>query len=1296
MEAPRFKRSSGLNNTNTSVNYKNLHPAVTSPSPTVESVKEIAIKSAVKRLISANSAFRTWLHRLITTMPQAVEVPATADAAPDPTPAEAHMASQSRKSRKVANPTASKSGKQPANKNSKQHVSSPIRPLGSKRRQNQSPQSSPTKSALSGVNTANDDVDISLTPLKLEEKLELLKDKADLTQYQALHIVQDRDWKGELFNHKDLELVLESEKSLWAGDVNYVFTKQGELDSVNLDLIKREMCKRASKCREPESSKYHFNHGPFYIKCDQEHIGVYNSDEKEVVILPFSYYGLPTGEFRFALNDSFTHEVLCSINLGRLVSKLTAMKSSAAPIALLVDPANAPFRFEKVSASQITLSSSLGVVATMDISDLTSSPPKATDPNAQSATAAKPKIRFGTTEERQYNKSDTPAAASSNPFSPLSTDDAKTDDAKVPKAVDPKVKPTKGSATPKPTTKSKTVDEMSEAEFEDVLSTASQESAQPRRQRRRRRSRRKKRSVKSQDNAEESWMEPTGYDSNEDSDYTAEGDGADGKSDDSGSYATDGSSSGNSDATSDLSDMETDGDLKQVEPELGQEGIRISAKSFSNTESPAPSSSAAGQGDDVEPVPFGSSSDKVEWVDDSSAASSSDTEVKRGNLVDRVPLTPFKQSGDTATTDMSTITGVTDPSEIFPRDEGKYLLSFNISLQPNQQHKEVLIKKTRKIFDYMKSLASDLALLPATQANDGSALPPVLDSSDSHFPSNYGEFRQYGKISNGWVLSKEPVDAQTLANRRAFKANKKAPQSGSKKKANLRKKAKAGADDNGPTEMYVNMSFATKHHDLEDLTQSLNIDLGPEEGIYATLKTVQCWKSDPRYILVCVSNLLCTEGVKSTLRQTFKEIRQKLCRRGRLDTLVWYDHPIPDFHVYSRKMRPLRGIPEAERAELAFDPYPGHTQFAFYVEASSEAWNELDPLIDVFIDSNQICKAFGPNAFFLRNPDGVRNPNLDTIREYQSAARKHMGYQLLTTPYSCAHVNVWEHPVRVKMAEIDEVDSSGSSTGRKITPPPPYRRTSLRQELQDITINGKQVFHTAIVTEKGSDVGYSQVVVSVDPSNPYTPANRTFATNTLAHFPGFLHHYLRKVKGFHESTVKRLENCLYIDSAALGEHYSWDQATMRASPAIATRKDRWHLDSSHLDIKKKSVTPKPGSSGPAFLGNSPVELTDDVKQDLLRKLRVDADKLGPEAGKEGASVLSGGTDGTGGTSVNMDNMARKSHDLALKLAKEAREKAELAAELARLKATIQQGAPHHSGSDVPPSEVDRGGGMSQG
>jgi hypothetical protein len=62
--------------------------------------------------------------------------------------------------------------------------------------------------------------------------------------------------------------------------------------------------------------------------------------------------------------------------------------------------------------------------------------------------------------------------------------------------------------------------------------------------------------------------------------------------------------------------------------------------------------------------------------------------------VDQVLVTPnTRLAGDTATTDMSTITNVTNPSKIFPKDESKYLFTFTIHLTANCKHKEVLIKK---------------------------------------------------------------------------------------------------------------------------------------------------------------------------------------------------------------------------------------------------------------------------------------------------------------------------------------------------------------------------------------------------------------------------------------------------------------------------------------------------------------------------------------------------------------------------------------------------------------------------
>lgn len=226
------------------------------------------------------------------------------------------------------------------------------------------------------------------------------------------------------------------------------------------------------------------------------------------------------------------------------------------------------------------------------------------------------------------------------------------------------------------------------------------------------------------------------------------------------------------------------------------------------------------------------------------------------------------------------------------------------------------------------------------------------------------------------------MDAPTLANRLSAKQNKQnTPKSGGRgKRARLKKRGKSSAsDDGGPTDLWVYLSFMTRHPDVDDLVQSFNIDTGTDEGIYCTVKTVQCWKSDAKYILVCVNNHLCTVGVKSTLRETFADVGCKLCRRGKLNAIKWYDKPIPEFHVYARKLKPMRGIPEAEREDLGFEPYPAHTHFACYIEASKDAWDELEVLIDYFVNSNHICKAFGPSAYFQKNPDGMRSTNIDFI-----------------------------------------------------------------------------------------------------------------------------------------------------------------------------------------------------------------------------------------------------------------------------------------------------------------------------
>lgn len=217
---------------------------------------------------------------------------------------------------------------------------------------------------------------------------------------------------------------------------------------------------------------------------------------------------------------------------------------------------------------------------------------------------------------------------------------------------------------------------MSNEEFEEELSKASQESVSKTKKSTRRRSRRRaaKDAAKSKS---KSWMEPADSDSKEDSDYEAS------KQDDSESAEemydeSDGE-------PSELSGDESDDGLKQVQPKPGEEGIRISAKSFGGVEEKA-GDMQGGIDSTVKDanVTFGNESDGNQWMEDGSTGSTSslDKEVEMVNLVDRVPLTPGNSVGDNTSAGFSSITGVTDPSEIFPNQEGKYLFSFTIRLVP--------------------------------------------------------------------------------------------------------------------------------------------------------------------------------------------------------------------------------------------------------------------------------------------------------------------------------------------------------------------------------------------------------------------------------------------------------------------------------------------------------------------------------------------------------------------------------------------------------------------------------------
>ena len=509
------------------------------------------------------------------------------------------------------------------------------------------------------------------------------------------------------------------------------------------------------------------------------------------------------------------------------------------------------------------------------------------------------------------------------------------------------------------------------------------------------------------------------------------------------------------------------------------------------------------------------------------------------------------------------------------------------------------------------------------------------------------------------------------------------------------------------------MSIRTKSYNIDDILVGLNIDLKSSVGVFASLKGVQCWKSMPKYMLTCVNSNLCPVGICSILERSLLREQRKLCQKGKLPAIEYIDRPLPSMKVYLKAMREIRGLPEDKREDYSLDPYPLSTRQVYHIKAGLDAWEHLDKLLKEYVASGRINNDFGPAAYLLQIPqqDEKRRSKLglDPLRNYHEGARIACGYNIRTTVLDCKHVQSWFHPVKVAMTEVDELDENGNPTGNKVTPRCPYERTWIAKEMMNLTINGHQVFHTFVPNQTGFELGVTRCVIMSDPNNPYTPAIKQFAKNCVANLHCFLYHHLSKTMGFHESTVNRLVNCCWLNSAAVADQSDWDPVLQKATPIFRDRSEVMRQRNRQYDFKKR--TDRKGDDGAS---NSPVEMSDAVRLELTRKLRCNPDKTMQDAMEADgrASVLTGMPGRsvcTDATEANTLNDERNKQDLAIKLALEKRDKANaekqrkdmekerdaLRAEVERLRLMAQQqGTPHLSGSGTPPPSQpdDRGGG----
>ena len=689
-------------------------------------------------------------------------------------------------------------------------------------------------------------------------------------------------------------------------------------------------------------------------------------------------------------------------------------------------------------------------------------------------------------------------------------------------------------------------------------------------------------------------------------------------------------------------------------------------------------------------TPFQSSAWKDEDSDGDAAHSGDERTPTPMNLADASTANSDIEETSTPGTPTQSIA---DPSKVFDGTNGQYLLTVEIQLQPGVEHLQVLFNETKTLLSYIQQVDTQAKFMSKSLQPDGTLYPPLRSPSDKHWPSSFLSAQNWYQTSMSYLFQQDPITDQQLSSRLESKRNLR-----TRDATKTSKKQEHNPENKGPTSMYATINLYTAFPNIHKLIESVNVDLRKNK-VRVSLKELQCWESSPKKMLCGVNNGLCATGVRQLLLHKLKELEKKMCRHGRLNTIELYDEPLPELNVTLKGIRPLK-LPSdgEERSHLTFDTFPWECKLAYHLEASDSAWYRIEPLLDLLVETNILSATFGPSACIMNVPGN--KTSIERTRSHHRIGRISMGYNLKTTILECNDVQLFDYDVKVAMEPIEGTSTDGTTT--TIKPKPPYAQTNLRKELQRVRINGEQLFHTAVMTCKGPEVGMSRVVISYNSSDPNKAEKYAFAKQTVSNLACFMHHWWLEC-GYNSSTRTRLMRSFYVEKASLAEYSSWDPDTKTATSHFATKSSSYLEDNAHYD-------PLPSPDKRKRANDTPlVQISDQIRTSLLNHLGRQTDT--PQDVNSNISNVSPHT-GDGNTScastVNSTNTASKilkTKDFALQLANSRAKQAQQESLIVQLQQQMedlrqlnntaesgtQQGAPHLSGSGASPP-IDPGGG----
>ena len=246
------------------------------------------------------------------------------------------------------------------------------------------------------------------------------------------------------------------------------------------------------------------------------------------------------------------------------------------------------------------------------------------------------------------------------------------------------------------------------------------------------------------------------------------------------------------------------------------------------------------------------------------------------------------------------------PSEMANNDGGDHLITLRIKPDPDIDNVDRLIQGFRSFCQHYRRLDEQAIIIP--RAKNGS---PSLKIADDQLPQDFRHVQNYLMCQNFWVLQQERENKRPLNNQP------------------------------GPTDIIVHLHIRTAKLNPREFRWALeitDISAARSHQVRVFQKYHQCWQSKTRLALVGLNGELgCSDVKEIVVRYLTKNIPST---------------QLPAFNVFRQSLR----------GKLT-DLQPHLRKKTIYcIEASSEAWELLSPILESLSTSSAAMKNFVSEA----------------------------------------------------------------------------------------------------------------------------------------------------------------------------------------------------------------------------------------------------------------------------------------------------------------------------------------------